>query len=651
MKTTIKKAKIMKTTMKPLFYFLAMACFALFTTSCDSDDDSPGGNGNGNDDLELSGPISSDLTLDPSLEYTLNGILSVEAGTNLTIPAGTNITTGTGTDVYVVVQKGATIDIEGTPTNPVIMTPEGSGTWGGLVIAGEAETSNGIDATAEVGGIVYGGTNPEDNSGSVEYLILRQTGAQINAESQYNGLTLYAVGSETYLDNIAIFNGQDDGVEFFGGSANLTNFYAENLQDDAVDWTEGWNGTLTNAYVLHTDENFSTAIEADGINGNPTINNFTAVSTVGGTALQFKAESGATITGLSLSGYETTIDMRDNGPLANVVIESEAADPELFYTGPATVNVSDFDWATEANSNVNNVLNGEITGNVTLDASVNYTLPGVLSVEDGATLTIPEGTTISTGTGTDVYLVVQKGGTININGTASNPVVMAPSGEGVWGGLVIAGEAETSNGIDAIAEVGGIVYGGTNPGDSSGSVTYLILRQTGAQINSESQFNGLTLYAVGDDTTLENIAVIGGQDDGVEFFGGSANLTNFYAEDLQDDSVDWTEGWDGTLTNTYVKHTQENFSTAIEADGINGNPTIVNFTAVSETGTGTALQFKAESGATITGLSLTGYGTTIDMRDDGPLENVQIEGETADPANDYNNPATVSESDFSWATN
>lgn len=620
---------------------------AILTFSCSDDDNNTT---NPTNEFDLAGVISSDLTLDPSVDYTLSGTLSVESGSSLTIPAGTSISTGTGTDVYIVVQKGADIFIQGTPTQPVVMAPSSAGTWGGLVIAGDAVTTEGINATAEVGGIAYGGTNPEDNSGSVEYLIIRQSGAQINAESQFNGLTLYAVGSETTLDNIAIIDGQDDGVEFFGGSVNLSNFYAANMQDDSVDWTEGWNGELTNTYVLHTDANFSTAIEADGLNGNPTITNFTAVSSNGGTALQFKAESGATITGLSLSGYGTSIDMADDGPLGNVIIEGQTGDPMMAYTGPATVDVAIFDWVTASSDFPGGVLSGEVTGSVSLDASVNYTLPGVLSVASGANLTIPEGTMITTGTGTDVYIVVQKGGTININGTASNPVTMMPSGAGTWGGLVIAGNAETTEGINAVAEVGGIVYGGTDPEDNSGSVTYLIMKQTGAQINAESQFNGLTLYAVGSETTLENIAVFDGQDDGVEFFGGSANLTNFYAENMQDDSVDWTEGWNGVLTNTYVLHSDANFSTAIEADGLNGNPTITNFTAVSSEG-GTALQFKAESGATITGLSLSGYGTSIDMADNGPLANVIIDGQTGDPMMAYDNAATVDVADFSWATN
>jgi hypothetical protein len=72
-----------------------------------------------------------------------------------------------------------------------------------------------LDATAEVGGLVYGGTDDADSSGSIEYLILRDTGAQINADSQFNGLSLYAVGTGTSIDNVAVIGGADDGVEFF----------------------------------------------------------------------------------------------------------------------------------------------------------------------------------------------------------------------------------------------------------------------------------------------------------------------------------------------------------------------------------------------------------------------------------------------------
>ncbi|MEM7380355.1 MAG: hypothetical protein AAF361_04060, partial [Bacteroidota bacterium] len=208
---------------------------------------------------DLDGSLSEDRTLDATETYSLIGTLSVESGVTLTIPAGTRIVSQTGTDKYIVVQQGGKIDIQGTAANPVIMTSSGEspGDWGGLVIAGNATTSEGTGVVAEVGGIIYGGTDDADDSGSISYLIINYAGAQINSESQYNGLTLYSVGSGTSIDNVAILNGTDDGVEFFGGTVSASNFYLENNEDDAVDWTEGWNGTLQNTYVLHTIDGFS----------------------------------------------------------------------------------------------------------------------------------------------------------------------------------------------------------------------------------------------------------------------------------------------------------------------------------------------------------------------------------------------------------
>ncbi|TMU55451.1 hypothetical protein [Flagellimonas algicola] len=612
-------------------------------------------------DLTSLSPITEDLELDPNLAYTLDGAVSVENGAKLTIPAGTTITasaaSGEETSTYIVIQKGSSIDILGTSSNPVVMTSnnETRGDWGGLVILGDATTTKGTDATAEVGNFIYGGSNDTDNSGTINYLIINYAGAQINPESQYNGLTLYAVGSGTTISNVAILNGTDDGVEFFGGTVSASNFYLENNDDDAIDWTEGWSGTLSNAYVLHTRAGFSTAVEADGDNNNPTLENLTILSTQGGTALQFKKESGATITGLSISGYETILDFRDGGAVSNVQIEGADSDPNELYANLATVDINMFSWATGEDITTSANLQGSVTSDLTLNASTAYTLQGTLSVEAGAKLTIPAGTTITADVqaagATSTYIVVQKGAMIDIQGTAANPVVMTSSGEtaGDWGGLVIAGDATTTKGTDATAEVGNIIYGGSNDTDNSGSIDYLIINYAGAQINSESQYNGLTLYAVGSGTTISNVAVLNGADDGVEFFGGTVSASNFYLENNQDDAIDWTEGWNGTLTDAYVLHTEAGFSTAVEADGDNNMPTLANLTCVSSQG-GTALQFKKESGAAITGLSLSGYATNVDFRDGGATTNVTVDGVTIDVNAAYDDPATVDVATFDWAT-
>ncbi|MCB7482334.1 hypothetical protein [Christiangramia sediminis] len=643
----------------------------ILATSCSSDNNiepiDPTDNGGSipSDDVELNGSLEENRTLDATKTYSLTGILSVESGVTLTIPAGTEIIADTDTDqsdatnVYIVVQKGAQIEIQGTSSAPVVMRSANgeAGTWGGLIIAGNAPTAAGTDATAEVGGIVYGGEDASDDSGSINYLVLSDAGASINSESQFNGLSLYAVGSETSIQNIALINGADDGVEFFGGTVSASNLYLENNEDDAVDWTERWNGSLDNVYVLHTIENFSTAIEADKENGNPMITNFTAISTTGGTALQFKSVSGATITGLSLSGYDTAVDITDDSrtDLSGIILNGAPADLSLDYSGNPTVDVSIFDWIS--NRGQVSVLPSSIDGDLSLNSSNQYVISNTVSVEEGATLTIPAGTQItarsdSETAATSIYIVVQRGGMIDIQGTESNPVVMSSTSgvAGSWGGLVIAGKASTDAGTDATAEVGGILYGGTIDDDNSGSISYLVLKDAGASINSESQYNGLSLYAVGSGTTIENIAILNGADDGVEFFGGTVSVMNIYLENNEDDAVDWTEGWNGTIENTYVSHTIENFSTAIEADKRNAMPKIINFTAVSTTG-GTALQFKATSGAQIEGLSLSGYETIIDITDDNrtDLTGITIDGVIVNESAAYDAEATVDIAMFDWA--
>jgi len=307
-----------------------------FLTSCsDSDDDNSTPETKVIQNLkegQMNGTLTENFSLDANTKYQLTGSFIVPNGMSLTIPAGTKIVAKNGgTGVYIAVLMGGKININGTASNPVVMssTDANPGDWGGLTICGKAKTTAGEKAEAEVGGFIYGGTSNTDNSGTINYLVIKGTGAQINSESQYNGVSLYAVGSGTSLSNIAVINGSDDGIEFFGGSASVSNLYLENNEDDSIDWTEGWNGSVTNAYISHTIAGFSTAFEGDKVNNNPTFNNITAVSTVGGTALQFKKESGGTITNLHLKGYNVDLDMKDNGALSNVKINGTNADATL----------------------------------------------------------------------------------------------------------------------------------------------------------------------------------------------------------------------------------------------------------------------------------------------------------------------------------
>lgn len=223
---------------------------------------------------ELVGSIKDVRTLDPSVTYTITGSVIVEDGAVLNIPAGTMIKARKGFNNYILVLQGGKINVQGTADKPVTMTadidhPE-SGHWGGLIINGKAPLSGATIGSTEISpAYQYGGNVPNDNSGTITYLILAFTGARSSADVEHNGLTLNGVGNGTKIENIYILYSADDGVEFFGGTVNVKNLLVVDSDDDMFDFTQGYTGTLENAYGIWQNGYTSTesdprGIEADG---------------------------------------------------------------------------------------------------------------------------------------------------------------------------------------------------------------------------------------------------------------------------------------------------------------------------------------------------------------------------------------------------
>ncbi|MDR2969679.1 MAG: hypothetical protein LBV32_08765 [Tannerellaceae bacterium] len=222
-------------------------------------------------------------------------------------------------------------------------------------------------------------------------------------------------------------------------------------------------------------------------------------------------------------------------------------------------------------------LSGAVTESKTLEVSVEYLLDGPLIVEDGGVLNIPAGTTIKAKKGFGSYILVLQGGKINVNGTVGNPVRMtsneANPAAGDWGGLIINGRAPLAGGTTGSTEINSAyTYGGDNAADNSGSISYLILEYTGARSSADVEHNGLTLNGVGSGTTVENIFITQGSDDGIEFFGGSVNVKNLLVVNSDDDMFDMTQGWNGTLESCYGiweagYSSTESDASGVEADG------------------------------------------------------------------------------------
>lgn len=235
-------------------------------------------------DSELSGSIKETRTLDANITYTITGPVIVEDGGVLEIPAGTTIKAEKSFSSYILVLQGGKINVRGTAEKPVKMTSAAAspapGDWGGLIINGKAPLTRGTDGnsrqgTTEINPVYYyGGEIANDNSGEITYLILEYTGSRNSGDVEHNGLTLNGVGNGTKIENIYIPDGADDGIEFFGGTVNVKNLLVVNSDDDMFDFTQGYVGTLENAYGVweadySSSEKDPRGIEADGnLDGN-----------------------------------------------------------------------------------------------------------------------------------------------------------------------------------------------------------------------------------------------------------------------------------------------------------------------------------------------------------------------------------------------
>lgn len=202
------------------------------------------------------------------------------------------------------------------------------------------------------------------------------------------------------------------------------------------------------------------------------------------------------------------------------------------------------------------VLTGNITSNKTLTNDKAWTLKGYVYVQNGATLTIPEGTLIKSDIVEKGALIIEQGGKLIANGTASKPIVFTsgqPKGQrraGDWGGIILLGKAPTNRGTSSLPTIeGGVgrVYGGTDANDNSGSMKYVRIEFAGIAAAPGSEINGLTFGGVGSGTTIENIMVSYGNDDAYEFFGGTVNCKNMIAWACSDDDFDFDFGYTGKI--------------------------------------------------------------------------------------------------------
>jgi hypothetical protein len=245
-----------------------------------------------------------------------------------------------------------------------------------------------------------------------------------------------------------------------------------------------------------------------------------------------------------------------------------------------------------------------------------------LSIEAGATLAFQDNNS---------FLVINRGSRIFAVGRADAPITVTciadingelatdPERVECWGGMVVNGfgitnqcaytgtaaagnlqtsechvESEGSAGLDENQ------HGGSNNNDSSGRLEYFRVKHTGAEVGNGDELNGITFSAVGRNTIVRNLQVYSTFDDGIEMFGGAVSFENVALVYVRDDSIDFDDGWTGTIQNALVIQSENDADHCIEADGVG------NFSALTSAEVNAIISQGINSRAVINNLTCLG---------------------------------------------
>jgi hypothetical protein len=258
------------------------------------------GGGGTTENTILSGRITSDRTLKAAYTYTLRDLVYVTSGATLTIEPGTKIVGEKNTRGALIITRGAKIIANGTATSPIVFTSDQTspqrGDWAGIVILGRARTNASFNGTAGLGeaegGInngeglgLYGGTDDNDNSGSLQYVRIEYAGYAFLPDKELNGLSMYAIGKATTLKYIQVSFANDDSFEWFGGNVNMDHIIAYRGLDDEQDSDNGFSGNVQ-FVICQRDSSVADVSGSNGWESDNDANGIAVITPAGQTAVQ-----------------------------------------------------------------------------------------------------------------------------------------------------------------------------------------------------------------------------------------------------------------------------------------------------------------------------------------------------------------------------
>ncbi len=232
----------------------------------------------------VSGSITEDTVWTNNNAYLLNSAPVYVGGnpitgspaptpTNLFIEPGTVVLGDTGSQGTLVVIQDSKLFATGTPSLPIIFSSvqalgeRGAGDWGGLVLNGRAPVNDPTVPTnpdaGEGASGPFGGDNPNDSSGVLQYVRVEFAGIRFSDTNELNGIALQGVGTGTVVDHVQVSFNQDDGIEWFGGTVNTSYVFIYGARDDSFDWTLGWTGRMDHGVAIQRGDDADNGFEND----------------------------------------------------------------------------------------------------------------------------------------------------------------------------------------------------------------------------------------------------------------------------------------------------------------------------------------------------------------------------------------------------
>ena len=290
----------------------------------------------------VTGRVASDTTFDANRYWVLRGAVFVDDGATLTLEPGAEVFGEFATNGTLIIDRGARIHSNGTADAPVVFSsdqPAGErarADWGGLIINGNAPLNVPGGASVGEGDTgVYGGDDPDDDSGHLYYTRVEFAGTEFSPDNELNGIAFQGVGRGTEVDHVMVKFNKDDGLEFFGGTVEVKHVICFGVADDSFDWTDGWTGKGQFLIALQSGDDADQGIEADN-NGdnntllprsNPTLHNLTLLGdpdsdegSESDTGMLLREGTSATIRNFIVHGFkEAAVDVDGTETFTQIV--------------------------------------------------------------------------------------------------------------------------------------------------------------------------------------------------------------------------------------------------------------------------------------------------------------------------------------------